>query len=86
MRIDVARKPLSLSIDEELTNAALEIRCARLEKRFDPFAHIAREQCTVGALRASVAGHDVSIHAMDQGRYAGAATMNLAELAAAATA
>jgi predicted TIM-barrel fold metal-dependent hydrolase len=54
--------------------------------RFDPFTHIAREQCTVGALRASVAGHDVSIHAMDQGRYAGAATMNLAELAAAATA
>ena len=54
--------------------------------RFDPFAHIPREQCTVGALRASVAGHDVSEHSMDQGRYAGAAKMNLAELAAAATA
>ena len=31
------------------------------------------EQCTVGALRAEVAGHDVSIHSMDKGRYAGAA-------------
>ena len=50
--------------------------------RFDPFAHIPREQCTVGALRASVAGHDVSEHSMDQGRYADAAKMNLAELAA----
>ncbi|MET7767860.1 amidohydrolase family protein [Nocardia sp. NPDC005366] len=28
---------------------------------FDPFAHIPREQATVGALRRSVAGHDVSI-------------------------
>ena len=28
--------------------------------RFDPFAHRAREQCTVGALRAEVAGHDVA--------------------------
>ena len=27
-----------------------------------------REQCTVGALRAEVAGHDVSIRAMDKGR------------------
>jgi hypothetical protein len=27
---------------------------------FDPFAHIPRDQCTVGALRASVAGHDVT--------------------------
>ena len=38
--------------------------------RFDPFAHHPKEQCTVGALRASVAGHDVSIRAMDQGRHA----------------
>ena len=53
--------------------------------RFDPFAH-PREQCTVGALRASVAGHDVSVRSMDQGRYDGAAKMNLAELAANATA
>jgi predicted TIM-barrel fold metal-dependent hydrolase len=30
---------------------------------FDPFAHIKREDATVGALRRSVAGHDVSIQA-----------------------
>jgi predicted TIM-barrel fold metal-dependent hydrolase len=29
--------------------------------QFDPFRHIPREQATVGALRASVAGHDVSV-------------------------
>jgi hypothetical protein len=30
---------------------------------FDPFKHIAREDATVGALRRSVAGHDVSVRA-----------------------
>jgi hypothetical protein len=29
--------------------------------QFDPFAHVPRDQATVGALRASAAGHDVSI-------------------------
>ncbi|MCL2583628.1 MAG: hypothetical protein FWE35_14385, partial [Streptosporangiales bacterium] len=29
--------------------------------QFDPFAHVPREQATVGALRAASAGHDVSI-------------------------
>ena len=46
----------------------------------------AREQCTVGALRAEVAGHDVSIRAMDKGRFEGAATMTLGALAEQATA
>ena len=31
---------------------------------FDPFTHVARDQATVGALRAAAAGHDVSIKAM----------------------
>jgi hypothetical protein len=35
---------------------------------FDPFAHIPRDQATVGALRASVAGHDVSIQALSHHR------------------
>jgi predicted TIM-barrel fold metal-dependent hydrolase len=52
---------------------------------FDPFAHVPRERATVGALRASVAGHDVTVRAMDQGRHAGE-HMNLGELAANATA
>jgi hypothetical protein len=35
----------------------------------------------VGALRASVAGHDVSIRAMDQGRHADTPKMGLGRLA-----
>ena len=31
---------------------------------FDPFAHVPREQATVGALREAAAGHDVSVRAM----------------------
>ena len=54
--------------------------------RFDPFAHRQRERCTVGALRAEVAGHDVSIRSMDKGRYAGAERPSLGELAQRATA
>lgn len=54
--------------------------------RFDPFAHRGRDSCTVGALRAEVAGHDVSIKSMDQGRHAGAARISLGELADQATA
>jgi hypothetical protein len=29
--------------------------------QFHPFAHVPKDQATVGALRASVAGHDVSV-------------------------
>ena len=29
--------------------------------QFDPFTHVPKERATVGALRAAVAGHDVSI-------------------------
>jgi hypothetical protein len=29
--------------------------------QFDPFKHVPREQATVGALRQSVDGHDVSV-------------------------
>jgi hypothetical protein len=54
--------------------------------RFDPFAHRPREQCTVGALRTEVAGHDVSIRAFDKGRFAGAAPLTLGALAEQATA
>jgi predicted TIM-barrel fold metal-dependent hydrolase len=54
--------------------------------RFDPYAHRARDACTVGALRAEVAGHDVAARSMDQGRYAGQGAGTLGELAARATA
>ena len=35
---------------------------------FDPFPHRPKEQCTVGALRAEVPGHDVSERSTDTGR------------------
>jgi predicted TIM-barrel fold metal-dependent hydrolase len=54
--------------------------------RFDPFAHRTREQCTVGALRAEVAGHDVAIKSFDKGRFHGAEKIGLGQLAKQATA
>jgi predicted TIM-barrel fold metal-dependent hydrolase len=54
--------------------------------RFDPFAHRPREKCTVGALRAEVAGHDVSVRAMDKGRFTSTERMSLGDLARNATA
>jgi hypothetical protein len=36
---------------------------------FDPFAHRARQQCTVGSLRAEAAGHDVGVRSFDKGRF-----------------
>ena len=33
---------------------------------FDPFKDVPKEQATVGALRKSVEGHDVSIRALSQ--------------------
>jgi predicted TIM-barrel fold metal-dependent hydrolase len=40
---------------------------------FDPFVHRARQDCTVGALRAEVAGHDVSL--VSVGKKSGPATL-----------
>jgi predicted TIM-barrel fold metal-dependent hydrolase len=54
--------------------------------QFDPFAARAREQCTVGALRSEVEGHDTSVRSYDKGRYAGRERMSLGELAKTATA
>jgi hypothetical protein len=36
---------------------------------FDPFAHRARERCTVGALRDEATDHDVAVHSFDRGRF-----------------
>ena len=36
--------------------------------RFDPYSRRSRESCTVGALRAEVAGHDISVRSLDTGR------------------
>ena len=53
--------------------------------RFDPFAIRPRDRCTVSALRAEVAGHDVATRAYDTGRFE-RETISLAELQARATA
>jgi hypothetical protein len=53
--------------------------------RFDPFASRPKEQSTVGALRAEVAGHDVSVKAFDSGRFE-KSKPSLADLQARATA
>ncbi|OBF14859.1 amidohydrolase family protein [Mycobacterium sp. ACS4331] len=50
---------------------------------FDPFTHIPKDQATVGALRASVEGHDVSIRALSHERDGEKATF--ADFAAKAT-
>jgi len=36
---------------------------------YDPFAHIAPQDATVGALRARAAGHDVAVRSYDKGRF-----------------
>jgi predicted TIM-barrel fold metal-dependent hydrolase len=54
---------------------------------FDPFEHRSRQDCTVAALRAEAAGHDVSIHSFDKGRFKRSGKgVDLGELAAKATA
>ncbi len=53
---------------------------------FDPFAHRAQADCTVGALRAEAAGHDVSIKAYDKGRFEKQVGIDLGELMPKATA
>jgi hypothetical protein len=53
---------------------------------YDPFAVKAKEDSTVGALRRSAAGHDVTIRSFDTGRHAGDPKKGLADLAKQATA
>ena len=55
---------------EEVNKMTYENACRWYS--FDPFAHIPREQATVGALRQAAAGHDVSIRSLShQGRDTG---------------
>jgi predicted TIM-barrel fold metal-dependent hydrolase len=53
---------------------------------YDPFAHRPREDCTVAALRADAADHDVSIRAFDKGRFEKQVGIDLGDLAPKATA
>ncbi len=81
---------------EELAAVAAEVPDDELAKithenamrwyDYDPFAHRAKEQCTVAALRAEAAGHDVSIKAYDKGRFERSVGADLGELQKQATA
>ena len=53
--------------DEDINKMTYENACRWYQ--FDPFAHRPKDQCTVGALRAEAAGHDVSTRSFDQGRF-----------------
>jgi predicted TIM-barrel fold metal-dependent hydrolase len=53
--------------DDELSRITYENACRWYS--FDPFAHRARAQCTVGALRDEAKGHDVAIRSFDHGRF-----------------
>ncbi len=82
---------------EELAAVAADVPRDELDKityqnamrwfHYDPFAHVPRQEATVGALRARAAGHDVAVRSYDKGRFerrhAGA---DLGKLAKAATA
>jgi predicted TIM-barrel fold metal-dependent hydrolase len=81
---------------EELADVARDVPDAELNKityenalrwySFDPFRYRAREQSTVGALRAEVAGHDVSIRARDAGRFEKSVGIDMGKLAEMTTA
>jgi predicted TIM-barrel fold metal-dependent hydrolase len=82
---------------EELSVAAAAVPDAELHKitwenacrwySFDPFAHRARERCTVAALRSEAVGHDVAVRSYATGRiqHTGKGT-DLATIAGRATA
>jgi predicted TIM-barrel fold metal-dependent hydrolase len=64
--------------DDELNKMTYENACRWYQ--FDPFANRPKEQCTVGALRAEAAGHDVSIRSYDQGRFERSVGVDLGEM------
>jgi predicted TIM-barrel fold metal-dependent hydrolase len=70
--------------DDELAKITHENACRWYS--FDPFAHRAKEACTVAALRRQAGDHDVSIQPRDTGRVTRTKGADLGKLAASATA
>jgi predicted TIM-barrel fold metal-dependent hydrolase len=64
---------------EELAEVSVDVSDEDLDKisyqnalrwySYDPFAHVPKQEATVGALRAKAAGHDVEIRSFDKGRF-----------------
>ncbi len=81
---------------EELIGAAQGVSDADLHRigfenacrwySFDPFQHRSRDRCTVGALRAESAGHDVAIRPFDKGRFTKKLGIDVGDLQQRATA
>jgi predicted TIM-barrel fold metal-dependent hydrolase len=81
---------------EELATVAAGVPDADLDKisyqnamrwySFDPFVFRPKDTCTVGALRAEVSGHDVSVQSRDKGRFTKSVGVEIGKLASAATA
>jgi predicted TIM-barrel fold metal-dependent hydrolase len=53
--------------DDEINKITFENACRGYQ--FDPFTHRPKDQCTVSALRADAAGHDITIRSYDHGRF-----------------
>jgi predicted TIM-barrel fold metal-dependent hydrolase len=80
---------------EELAAVARDVPADELNKityqnamrwySFDPFAYRAKEQSTVGALRAEAGDHDVSIKSSDKHRFEKSVGVSIGKLAASAT-
>ena len=70
--------------DDDLAKMSFENACRWYS--FDPFAHRPRERCTVAALRAEVAGHDVAVRSFDHGRVEREPGISVGELAKSSTA
>ena len=81
---------------DELAAVAADVPAAELDKityqnamrwySFDPFAFRPKERSTVGALRAEVSGHDVSVKSRDKGRFTKSVGIDIGALASKATA
>jgi predicted TIM-barrel fold metal-dependent hydrolase len=65
--------------DDQVNKITYENACRWFQ--FDPFAHRAKDQSTVAALRAEAAGHDVSVRSYDHGRFERTVGMQLGEMA-----
>ncbi|RAU99373.1 amidohydrolase [Mycobacterium colombiense] len=66
--------------DDEVNKITYENACRWYS--FDPFEHRTRQQCTVGALRATAGDHDVEIRSFDHGRFERAAGATLGSVSA----
>jgi predicted TIM-barrel fold metal-dependent hydrolase len=66
--------------DNEVNKITYENACRWYN--FDPFKHRAREQCTVGALRAEAGEHDVAIRSFDHGRFERTVGISLGSMSA----